>query len=61
MSNVATVSFKISPDRYAILRALAEGEGVSVSALVRRTVQEALDLERKGEHLTAPFAKEREG
>ena len=61
MSNVATVSFKISPDRYTVLRALAEGEGVSVSAFVRRTMQEALDLERKAEHLTAPFAQEREG
>ena len=56
MSNVATVSFKIAPDRYAILKAMAEGEGVSVSRFVRETVEGALELERKVELLAAVFA-----
>ena len=51
MSNVATVSFKIAPDRYAILKALAASEGVSISEFVRRTVEEALDLEGQVERL----------
>ena len=56
MSNVATVSFKIAPDRYAVLKAMAAGEGLSVSEFVRRTVEGALDLERQVERLAAVFA-----
>jgi len=46
MANTATVSFKLPPDRYAVLKALAEGQGKSLSELVRETVEWALDLER---------------
>ena len=55
MSNVATVSFKIAPDRYAILKAMAQGEGLSVSQFVRETVERALELERQVERLSALF------
>ena len=55
MSNVATVSFKIAPDRYAILKAMAQGEGLSVSQLVRETVERALELERQVVRLSALF------
>ena len=60
MSNVATVSFKIAPELCTVLRTLAECQGLSLSAFVRRTIQEALDLERKAERVTAPLAEERE-
>ena len=56
MSNVATVSFKMAPDRYAILKAMAQGEGLSVSQFVRETVERALELERQVDLLAAVFA-----
>ena len=58
MSNVATVSFKVAPEHYAVLKALAEGEGITISQLVRQTVQSELDLDRKVERLAALFAAE---
>jgi len=58
MSNVATVSFKIAPDRYAILKAMAAGEGLSVSQFVRETVDRALDLDRQVERLSTLFTPE---
>ncbi len=51
MSNVATVSFKIAPDRYAILKALATSQGLTVSQFLRQTVEDALDLEQQVERL----------
>ena len=56
MSNVATVSFKIAPDHYAVLKAMAVGEGLSVSQFVRETVERALELERQVELLATVFA-----
>jgi uncharacterized protein (DUF1778 family) len=56
MSNVATVSFKIAPDRYAIVKAMAAGEGLTVSQFVRETVERALELDRQVERLSALFA-----
>ena len=56
MSNVATVSFKIAPDHYAVLKAMAAGEGLSVSQFVRETVERALELERQLDLLAAVFA-----
>ena len=47
MSNTALVSFKLAPDRYAVLKALAEGQGKSMSEMVRETVEYALDLDRQ--------------
>ena len=47
MSNTAIVSFKLAPDRYAVLKAMAEGQGKSMSEMVRETVEWALDLDRQ--------------
>ena len=47
MSNTALVSFKLAPDRYAVLKAMAEGQGKSLSEMVRETVEYALDLDRQ--------------
>ena len=47
MSNTAIVSFKLPPDRYAVLKAMAEGQGRSMSEMVREAVEEALDLDRQ--------------
>ena len=37
----------MDPAHYTVLRALAEGRGMSLSAFVREAVVEALDLEGK--------------
>jgi len=47
MPNTALVSFKLEPDRYAVLKAMAEGQGKSLSEMVRETVEYALDLDRQ--------------
>jgi hypothetical protein len=47
MANTATVSFKLPPDRRAALAALAKERGTSVSALVRDTLNWALELEHR--------------
>ena len=47
MSNTALVSFKLAPDRYAVLKAMAEAQDKSLSEMVRETVEWALDLERQ--------------
>jgi predicted DNA-binding protein len=59
MANVATVSFKVSPEQYAILKGMAKAEGVTVSELVRRTLEEALDLERQVALLVRILAERR--
>ena len=56
MANVATVSFKLSPEHFAVLRALARAENKSVSAFVRELVAEVLDLDAQAERLMALFA-----
>ena len=55
-SNVNVVSFKISPEHYAVLKAMAQNDGGSISALCRNTIIEALDLETKVEELASFFA-----
>ncbi len=57
MSNVAVVSFKMEPDHYAVLRALAAGQGKSLSEFVRETVEQALDLDRQVRALASFFAQ----
>jgi len=47
MSNTALVSFKLAPDRYAVLKALADGQGKSMGEMVCETVEYALDLDRQ--------------
>ena len=57
-SNIATVSFKLTPAHYTILQALAAAEGKRVSTLVRETVVESLDLEHQAQRLQTLFTKE---
>ncbi len=59
MNNSALVSFRLKPDRYAVLKALAEGQNKSLSELVRETVEEALDLEERARQLREYFAGRR--
>ena len=47
MANIATVSFKLSPDQYTVLKALAASVDQSVSEFVRETVTDHLELDRK--------------
>ena len=58
MPNTATVSFKLPPDRYAVLKALADGRGKTLSELVRETVEWALELERRARLLKEFFARD---
>ena len=56
MSNVSTVSLKMAPEHYVVVKAMAQGQGVSVSEFLRETLQDALDLERQMERLASLFA-----
>ena len=55
--NTAIVCFKLPPDRYAVLKAMAEAQGKSLSELVRETVESALDLERQARLLHEFFVR----
>ena len=57
MSNTALVSFKLPPDRYAVLKAIAEGQGKSLSELVREAVEYALDLDHQARLLKEFFLR----
>ena len=57
MANTATVSFKLAPERYALVQAMAQGKGKSLSEFVRETVEGALDLDRQLDLLAALFAE----
>ncbi len=57
MSNVALVSFKIQPDYYTVLKALAVSQGKSLSELVRETVERALELDQQARLLASFFAQ----
>ena len=50
-SNIATVSFKLTPAHYTILQALAATEGKTVGGFVRETIVESLDLEDQAQRL----------
>jgi predicted DNA-binding protein len=56
MSNTAIVSFKVAPEQYTVLKAMAASKGKSLSELVRETVEEALDLEAQMERVALLFA-----
>ena len=56
MTYAATISFKIAPDYYAVVKAMAAGQRKSVSEFVRETVEQALELEQEAERLAALFA-----
>jgi hypothetical protein len=45
MPKSAVVSFRLTPGQYATLRAMADVQGRSLSALVRGTVVDGLDLD----------------
>lgn len=44
MSNIVTVSFKLPPDHYAVLQALAKLDGTTVSEFVRHRLTDCLNL-----------------
>ena len=56
MSNVATVSFKLSPDHYTVLKALADSKGQTVSAFVRDTVTDVHALHARAAELASFFS-----
>ena len=45
MSNSALVSFKIEPDHYTVLKAMATSKEQSLSQFVRETIVQALELD----------------
>ncbi len=51
MNYSALISFRLTPDRYAVLKALAGAQRKSLSELVRETLEEALDLEEQARQL----------
>ena len=51
----ATISFKLAPDYYAVVKAMAAGRGKSVSQFVRETLEEALDLDAQSDRLVTVF------
>jgi len=57
MSNVATVSFKLAAEHYAILRAMASGQGKSMSEFLRETVVQALELDEQTQRLAALYSE----
>ena len=61
MSNVMTVSLKMAPEHYTVVKAMALSQGLTVSAFLRETIQEALDLDRQMERLASVFSAEAPG
>jgi hypothetical protein len=56
VANTSTVSLKLAPECYAVVRAMAMGQGLSVSEFLRLTLADALDMERQVERMNALFA-----
>jgi predicted DNA-binding protein len=57
MSRSATVSFKLAPEHYTLLKAMALAEGRSISEFLRELVVEVLELDTQFEALTAMFVE----
>jgi predicted DNA-binding protein len=57
MSNSALVSFKVAPERYAVLKAMAESREQTLSEFIRETLEQALDLDRQARLLATFFAE----
>lgn len=55
MANCMTVSFKLAPEYYALVKAMAQGTGTTVSEFLRDSVLEALNLEGEMERLASLF------
>ena len=60
MSNTALIRFKIGPEHYAVLKAMASSQHKSISQFVRETVVLALNLDDQAERLAEFFAEARE-
>jgi hypothetical protein len=56
MSRSATVSFKLTPEHYTLLKAMALAEGHSVSEFLRELVIDVLELDSQLELLAGLFA-----
>lgn len=56
MSNIVNVSFKVSPEHYTILVAMAQNGHGSLSEFCREVIIEALDLNSKVDDLASFFA-----
>ena len=57
MANTATVSFKLPPEYYTVVKAMAAAESRSVSTFLRELVEEVLELDREMERLAALYAE----
>ena len=57
MANTATISFKTTPEHMAIIAALARNQRQTVSAFIRLTVEQALDLDARAQHLSDYLAR----
>ena len=55
MSNCMTVSFKLAPEYYVLVKAMAQAAGATVSEYLRDTVLEALNLEHEMDRLASLF------
>jgi hypothetical protein len=55
MPKSAVVSFRVTISQYAVLNAMADAQGRTLSALVRGAVVEALDLDRQLRVLVFPL------
>ena len=60
MSNVASVTFKVQPDYFVALKAMAASQGKSLSELAREAVESALELEVQAKGQTALYARARD-
>lgn len=56
MANINLVSFKLPPDHFTVLKALAAAEGITLSEYVRRVVSEGCQLEAKAAQLAEFFS-----
>ena len=57
MPNSAMISFKLEPDHYAVVKAMATSQGKSISEFVRETVESALDLDLVSRRFAAFIAR----
>ena len=58
MSNVATIAFKIGPEHYTVIKAMAATQNMSISQFVRETVERALDLDVQARRLQDFFDRQ---
>jgi hypothetical protein len=56
-----TVSLKMAPEHHTVVKAMALGQGMTVSGFLREMIQKALDLDRQMERLASVFSTEAPG